>query len=159
MINFLLNGEKQRLPLADTTEPRYLLSYLRSLGLTAAKDGCSIGACGTCTILIDGVAKRACRTTLESLEGKEVLTLEGITPEDGSLHPIQQAFLDAGAVQCGFCTPGMIMTAYALLKKNPNPSREEIKRAFVGNLCRCTGYVHIIDAVELAAERMDRARN
>ncbi len=150
MINFTLNGETHTIHITQET-PQYLLQYLRSIGLTATKDGCSIGACGTCTILLEGTAKRACRVKLESLEGREVVTLEGITPKDGTLHPIQQAFIDAGAVQCGFCTPGMIVTAYGLLQKNQNPSEEEIKKAFTGNLCRCTGYVNIIKAVQLAS--------
>ncbi len=158
-IKFTINGMPHSVELAEEATGKnspYLLPYLRSRGLTAAKDGCSIGACGTCTVVVEGLAKRACRIKLESLEGKEVLTLEGITSADGSLHPIQQAFVDAGAIQCGFCTPGMVMTTYALLQANKNPSEAEIKKALTGNLCRCTGYVNIIKAVQLAAKEMAR---
>ncbi len=130
-----------------------LLDWLREeLGLTGAKSGCEIGACGACTVLIDGRPVKSCTRRLRDVAGKSVLTIEGLTPLDGSLHPLQQAFLDAGAVQCGFCTPGMILAAHALLLRNPAPARAEIRQALQGNLCRCTGYQQIIDAVELAAK-------
>lgn len=129
-----------------------LLDWLREdLDLTGAKAGCEIGACGACTVLVDGRPVKSCTRRLKDVAGAEVLTIEGLTPPDGSLHPLQQAFLDAGAVQCGFCTPGMILTAHALLMKNPAPARAEIRQALHGNLCRCTGYQQIIDAVESAA--------
>jgi len=132
-----------------------LLTFLREkLDLTGTKNGCGKGFCGACTVVVNGTARRACRLTVEKLLGAEILTIEGLAGEDGTLHPIQQAFVDAGAIQCGFCTPGMVMSSYALLTKNPHPAREEIRRALSGNLCRCTGYQQIIDAVELAAERM-----
>lgn len=132
---------------------RRLLDWLREdLDLTGTKSGCEVGACGACTVLVDGHAVKSCIKRVKEAAGAEVLTIEGLAPPDGSLHPLQQAFLDAGAVQCGFCTPGMILRAHALLLKNPAPGREEIRRALQGNLCRCTGYQQIIDAVELAAK-------
>lgn len=130
-------------------------SWLREvIGLTGTKVGCDIGVCGSCTILVEGEPKRSCRLYLRDIEGKHLITIEGLASSDGSLHPIQQAFIDAGAIQCGFCTPGMVLTAYALLSKNPKPTRAEIRQAIKGNLCRCTGYQQIVDAVELAAKRM-----
>ena len=134
-----------------------LTVWLREdLSLTGTKIGCEIGVCGSCTVLVDGVAKRSCKLLLKNVEGSDILTIEGLAQHDGTLHPIQQAFLDAGAIQCGFCTPGMVLTAYALLVKNPQPTRLEVRQALKGNLCRCTGYQQIIDAVLLAAERMRR---
>lgn len=134
---------------------RTLLDWLREdLGLMGTKNGCAVGACGACTVLLDKRPVRSCITKLSRAAGKELLTIEGMESPDGELHPIQQAFLDAGAVQCGFCTPGMIMSAWGLLLRNPQPDRDEIKKALKPNLCRCTGYQQIFDAVELAAERM-----
>ncbi len=132
-----------------------LLYYLREdLELTGTKNGCSIGVCGACTVLIDMRAKKSCSLPLKRVIGKSVLTIEGIRNMDGSLHILQQSFIDAGAVQCGFCTPGMIMKGIDLLNKNPDPVRGEIRTAYRENLCRCTGYQQIIDAVELAALRL-----
>lgn len=132
-----------------------LLLYLRErLDLTGTKNGCSVGACGSCTVVIDGQGKRSCRTKLSSVLGKEIITIEGLEGEDGTLHPIQQSFIDAGAIQCGFCTPGMVMSAYALLLKEKRPDRETIRKAMSGNLCRCTGYQQIVDAVEMASKKM-----
>jgi len=129
-----------------------LLDYLRErLELTGTKNGCGTGACGACTVLIDGVARRSCITKIAKVVGSHITTIEGLEGPDGSLHPVQQAFIDAGAVQCGFCTPGMVLSAVSLLKKNSNPSREEIRRGINGNLCRCTGYQQIVDAVESAS--------
>lgn len=134
-----------------------LSAWLREdLDLTGTKIGCDIGVCGSCTVLVDGEPRRSCKLKLKDVEGCKILTIEGLAAPDGSLHPIQQAFMDAGAIQCGFCTPGMVLTAYALLKKSPHPSRAEVRQALRGNLCRCTGYQQIIDAVLLAAERMAR---
>ena len=117
------------------------------------KEGCGIGECGACTIVLDGKAVNSCLVLAASVEGKNVLTTEGLSKE-GKLHPLQQAFIDHFALQCGFCTPGFLMTAKALLDANPHPTREEIKRAISGNLCRCTGYHQIVDAIEsVAAEK------
>ncbi len=132
-----------------------LLEYLREvLGLTGTKNGCGVGACGSCTVAVNGQGRRSCRTRVSEVLGKDVVTIEGLEGPDGSLHPVQQAFVDAGAIQCGFCTPGMVMSAYALLLRDPSPDRQAIRTALSGNLCRCTGYQQIVDAVELAAERM-----
>ena len=131
-----------------------LLSLLRDqLELTGSKDGCQEGECGTCTVLLDGAPVNSCLTLAAQCNGKEVVTIEGVA-KNGNLHPVQQAFVESGAVQCGFCTPGMILSAIALLDKNPAPSDTEIRSALAGNLCRCTGYNKIIDAVTLAAEEM-----
>ncbi len=129
-----------------------LIDYLREdLDLTGAKIGCEVGACGTCTVLVDGRPIKSCMKRVGDVEDASILTIEGLAAADGTLHPLQQAFINAGAVQCGFCTPGMILAAHALLLRNPAPARAEIRRAIHGNLCRCTGYQQIIDAVEMAA--------
>ena len=130
-----------------------LLSALRdTLGLTATKRGCGVGTCGTCTCLLDGDAVMSCLVPVETVSGSSVKTLEGVTPSDGTLAPLQQAFLDGFATQCGFCTPGMIMAAEALLAENPTPTREDVVRAISGNVCRCTGYESIIHAILAAAK-------
>ncbi|MBU1919225.1 (2Fe-2S)-binding protein [bacterium] len=129
-----------------------LLRYLREvLNLTGAKKGCGIGICGTCSVLVDNEVKAGCQTTVAEVAYKEIVTIEGFHAKDGGLHPLQQAFIDHGAIQCGFCTPGMVLTAHAFLLKHPNPTREKIRSAITGNLCRCTGYQQIIDAIEAAA--------
>ena len=131
---------------------KQLLTYLREdLDLTGTKNGCGIGVCGTCTILIDNEPCRACKLKVSDIADKEVLTIEGMAAADGTLHPLQQAFLDHGATQCGFCTPGMVLTAHAFLLKNANPTRIQARQAIKGNLCRCTGYQQIIDAIMAAA--------
>ncbi len=132
--------------------PRDLLADVlrKKLGLEGTKKGCGEGDCGTCTVIVDGSPRLSCITLAVACQGKEIVTIEGLE-RDGRLHPLQQAFVDHGAVQCGFCTPGMILSAKALLDKNPNPSREEIKRGLSGNLCRCTGYTKIVEAVESVA--------
>lgn len=131
---------------------RNLLRFIREeLNLTGTKNGCGIGACGACVILIDNSPVRSCLKQVKDIIGKQAVTIEGMANEDGSLHPLQQAFLDAGAIQCGFCTPGMVLVSHAFLLKNNKPTREEIRKALVGNLCRCTGYQQIIDAVESAS--------
>jgi carbon-monoxide dehydrogenase small subunit len=137
-------------------EPRLLLSdFLRNeLELTGTHVGCEHGVCGACTILFDGQPVRSCLMFAVQSDGHEVMTVEGLgTPEN--LHPLQVAFRDAHALQCGFCTPGFLMTLVPFLEEHPDPSEEEIREVIAGNLCRCTGYQHIVDAVQLAAERMD----
>ena len=129
-------------------EPRdTLLQILREkLGLTGTKQGCDFGDCGACTVVVEGKPTLACLTLAIEMEGKEILTIEGLS-SNGKLNPLQQAFMDEGAVQCGYCTPGMIMSATALLNHNPHPTEEEVRRGLAGNLCRCTGYSKIIKAV------------
>lgn len=129
-----------------------LLEVLReTVGLTGTKSGCNEGSCGACTVLVDNKPTLACSTLAIAAEGKEIMTIEGLAGEDGKLHPIQQSFVEVGAVQCGFCTPGMVLSAKSLLDRNSKPNEEEIKEALGGNLCRCTGYAKIIKAVQVAA--------
>ena len=151
-----INGKKYS---ASKSKDTTLLDYLRNeLKLTGTKRGCDIGLCGTCTVLINGKPRRACKVKLSQLnEADEILTIEGLS-NGKELHPIQEAFIEAGAIQCGFCTPGMVLTAKALLDKNPHPTREEIKRSLIGNLCRCTGYQQIFEAIELAAKKLTVSR-
>jgi carbon-monoxide dehydrogenase small subunit len=132
-----------------------LLQFLRdTLHLTGVKDGCAEGDCGACTVILNGQALKSCLVLAVQADGANVLTVEGLAGPDGNLHPLQEAFLEAGAVQCGYCTPGMLLATKALLDTNPHPTREEIRVALSGNLCRCTGYAKIITAVELAAARL-----
>ncbi len=145
---FLINGREYE----TVIEPRMtLVEVLRDgLDLTGTKCSCGVGECGACTVLIDGKPMLSCLTLAITVKGKSILTIEGLA-EGNTLHPIQQAFIDYGAIQCGFCTPGMILSTKALLDESPNPTSEEVKKALAGNLCRCTGYVKIIDAVLAAA--------
>ena len=130
---------------------RTLLEVLRDdLCLTGTKEDCGEGVCGSCTVLVDGTPVRSCLTLAVAMEGKEITTIEGLS-QGGKLHPVQEAFVNHHAIQCGFCSPGMILTAYALLKENPNPSEKEIRRAISGNVCRCTGYAKIVEAVKSLA--------
>ena len=150
-IRFTLNGE-QKLYQGDPL--RRLLDVLREdYGLTGSKEGCGEGECGACTVIYNGEPVTSCCILAGQADGADIITLEGVS-KDGQPDVVQQAFMDAGAVQCGFCIPGMILTAEAFLKKNPNPTRDEVKLAISGNLCRCTGYAKINDAVLLAAARM-----
>ena len=150
-----------RLKINDTTyetsssSDETLINILRDeLRLTGTKRGCDIGVCGSCTVLINGAPKRSCVVKLSQLnENDSITTIEGLEV-DGKLHPIQEAFIKVGAIQCGFCTPGMLLSAKALLDKNPNPSRDDIQKALSANLCRCTGYQQIFEAVESAAASM-----
>ena len=147
-ISFVINGIKEHLQVPSHLT---LLQALREkLGYTGTKNGCEAGECGACTVLVDGEPTNACLVLAVELDGKEITTIEGLT-EPGKLSELQKAFVDLNAVQCGFCTPGMLMAATALLDRNPNPSVEEIQVALVGNLCRCTGYKRIIDAVQEAS--------
>ena len=149
-IQFRLNGK----PVALTTDPaRRLLWALRTdLDLTGTKYGCGIGACGSCTVVVDGKAVRSCQTSLEGVQGRDVRTIEGLERE-GKLHPLQEAFIEHGALQCGYCTPGMIMSAYALLLEQPRLSREAIAKAMDRNLCRCGSHQRIVAAIETAARK------
>jgi len=149
-VRFVLNGERVEM---EVREDQRVLDLLREeLGLTGTKEGCGEGECGACTILVDGRAVNSCLMLAPELDGREVLTIEGLS-KSGEPDPIQKAFVNAGAVQCGFCTPGFVMSTKALLMKNPHPSRDEIYKALEGNLCRCTGYVKILDAVESLVDR------
>jgi carbon-monoxide dehydrogenase small subunit len=140
----------------ETAPNRRLLDILRDdLDLTGTKEGCGIGECGACTVLMDGKAINACLVIAPQADGKEILTVEGLA-KDGKLHPLQQAFLEHFAFQCGFCTPGMLLAAKALLDRNANPSREQIREGLAGVLCRCTGYVQIFEAVEAAAKEWQK---
>jgi carbon-monoxide dehydrogenase small subunit len=137
-------------------EPRLLLSdFLRhELGLTGTHVGCEHGVCGACTILFDGESARSCLMFAVQADGHTITTVEGLTKDVSQLHPLQQAFWEAHGLQCGYCTPGILMTLIPFLEKNPQPTEPEIRHALAGNLCRCTGYQHIVDAVKLAVERM-----
>lgn len=151
IVDFILNGKNVSV---DVEADEVLVDTLREkLMLTGTKKGCGTGDCGTCTVLLDGEAVRSCILLTAMVEGRKVTTIEGVGSV-GNLHPVQQAFIDASAIQCGFCTPGMVLTSIALLDKNPDPTEEEIRTALSGNLCRCTGYEKIVKAVRLAAERM-----
>ncbi len=143
-----------RLYRVDVTPWDLLLNVLRDqLGLLGVKYGCGTGDCGACTVLVDGQALNSCLLLAIRMQGKEILTVEGLANGD-QLHPLQQAFVDAGAVQCGYCTPGMLLSSKALLDENPDPDEEEIRRALAGNLCRCTGYKKIVEAVQSAAKAL-----
>jgi carbon-monoxide dehydrogenase small subunit len=135
---------------------KVLLEVLREeFELTGAKEGCNTGSCGACTVIIDCKAVKSCLILARQAEGKEILTIEGLAGKD-KLHPLQQAFIEHFAVQCGYCTPGMILSSKALLDENPNPTEEEVKSALKGNLCRCTGYVKIVEAVLAAGNRIPK---
>lgn len=155
-IKFTLNGKEVEL---DVSPFKRVIDVLREdLALTGTKEGCGEGECGACTILVDGRSKLSCLMLAPQLDGREVITIEGIGSED-SLHPIQEAFIEKGAIQCGFCTPGMIMEALYLLKNNPELTRDEIRKGISGNLCRCTGYQKIVDAIEVAFIKTKRQDN
>jgi len=149
-IAFFVNGAEVVMAVPPS---RRLLDVLReALGLTGVKEGCGNGECGACTVLIDGKPVVSCLTPVAEAAGRQVTTVEGLGGPDGALSPLQRAFVDGGGVQCGFCTPGMILSARALLDRNPTPSDGEIREALVGNLCRCTGYAQIVEAVKGAAK-------
>jgi carbon-monoxide dehydrogenase small subunit len=145
-------------PYTREVEPRLLLSdFLRhELGLTGTHVGCEHGVCGACTVLLDGVPVRSCLTFAVQANGREVMTVEGLSSDPEKLHPLQQSFWEAHGLQCGFCTPGFLMTLLPFLEENPDPTEEEIRRAISGNICRCTGYQNIVEAVKLAAQRASK---
>jgi carbon-monoxide dehydrogenase small subunit len=151
LINLKINGE----PYEVSIKPNMtLLDFLRDeIGLTGTKKGCDTGQCGACTVLLDGKPINSCLVLAADANGKEILTVEGLN-RDGQLHPLQETFIQEGAVQCGYCTSGMLLSAKALLDENPVPGEEEVKKAISGNLCRCTGYVRIVKAVLMAARKM-----
>lgn len=150
-IEFKVNGTRYELSVPAT---RTLMNVLRDdLGLTGTKNACDQGVCGSCTVLIDGAPARACLALAAVLTGSDIVTVEGLA-KGGVLSPVQQAFLDAGAIQCGFCMPGMIVQATALLADNKRPSEDDIRYSISGNLCRCSGYAKVIEAISLAARRM-----
>lgn len=156
IINLTINGQHYEL----AVEPRRTLAELLryDIGLTGTKIGCSIGDCGACTVLLDGEPSFSCLVLAVEVDGRDVLTIEGL--KDGTqLHPVQEAFVELGAIQCGYCTPGMVLTALALLKENHDPTEADIRLALSGNLCRCTGYQKIIEAVKDAAQRLKQVHN
>jgi carbon-monoxide dehydrogenase small subunit len=149
IIQLTVNGEEYEVVVAPN---QTLLEVLRDdLYLTGTKEGCGEGACGTCTVLLDGKPVRSCLTLAVEVQGRKVTTIEGLAPM-GELHPVQKAFVEYGAIQCGFCSPGMILTTKALLDENPSPTEKEARQAISGNVCRCTGYAKIVEAVLKAAE-------
>jgi len=150
-ISFTLNGE----PTEVEIEPHLtLLQLLRDvLELTGTKEGCGMGECGACTVLLDGKTVNSCILPAMEVDGKHVMTIEGLSDAQGKLHPIQKAFVEYGAIQCGFCTPGMVLSAKALLDENPKPTEAEIRTGIAGNLCRCTGYLQIVQAIKAASNQ------
>jgi carbon-monoxide dehydrogenase small subunit len=150
-ITLKVNGVKREILVSPN---ELLLNVLRDrLGLTGAKYGCGIGECGSCTVIVDGEPVLSCLTLAIVLDGSEVLTIEGIAQKDGTLHPIQESFLEHGAVQCGFCTPGMVLMGKALLHEKPGPTEDEIRQYIRGNICRCTGYTQIVKAIKDTSEK------
>ena len=155
-VSFNLNGRQQEL---DVEPHELLLDVVRErLGLTGAKRSCDVEVCGACTLLVDGRPISACTTLALEIRGRSVLTIEGLAA-DGQLHPLQEAFIEHGGFQCGFCTPGMILAAKALLDENPDPTEEELKHFMHGNICRCTGYKKIIESIMAAAKKMRGAKS
>lgn len=151
-IEMIVNGNRHKV---EVHPWETLLELLREkLQLTGTKEGCGLGECGACTVIMEGVAVNSCLIPAMEAEGKEILTIEGLVAANGKLHPIQQAFVAHGGMQCGFCTPGMILSSKSLLDQNPDPSEEEIREGIAGNFCRCTGYTKIIESIKAAAEEM-----
>ena len=149
LISLNINGQTRRVDVLPQETLAYTLRY--KLGLTGTKIGCNRGECGACTVMIDGVTNYSCSTLTHSVRARNVLTVEGVQSADGTLHPVQQAFIDELSPQCGFCTPGQVMSAVALLDENPTPSREEVRQALSGNLCRCGAYDHYLNGVMRAS--------
>lgn len=150
-VEVTINGTRHRVNVESRTTLAELLRL--ELGFTGTKEGCNDGMCGACTVLIDGLAVRSCLVLAVQARGRSITTIEGLA-QDGELHPLQESFLDHGAVQCGYCSPGMILSAKALLDSNPKPSEAEVREAIAGNLCRCTGYVKIVEAILAAGAAM-----
>ncbi|MFH1115888.1 MAG: (2Fe-2S)-binding protein [Pseudomonadota bacterium] len=150
-VDFVLNGNRIRMKIEDHWTLLHLLR--EEMGLTGVKEGCGSGECGACTVIVDGLAVNSCIYLAAGVAGKEVLTIEGLAAADGTLHPLQQSFVENGGIQCGFCSPGMILSSKALLDENPNPSEDEIKHALAGNLCRCTGYTQIFESVKAVIDK------
>jgi aerobic-type carbon monoxide dehydrogenase small subunit (CoxS/CutS family) len=149
LISLNINGQTRRVDVLPQETLAYTLRY--KLGLTGTKIGCNRGECGACTVMIDGVTNYSCSTLTHSVRARNVLTVEGVQSADGTLHPVQQAFIDELSPQCGFCTPGQVMSAVALLDENPTPTREEVRQALSGNLCRCGAYDHYLNGVMRAS--------
>ncbi len=147
-VKFLLNGNEIKMKIKDHWTLLYLLR--EELDLMGTKEGCGSGECGACTVMVNGDAVNSCLYLAAEIDGKKIQTIEGLASSDGTLHPLQKSFVENGGIQCGFCSPGMIMSAKALLNENQNPTKEEIKHAIAGNICRCTGYIQIIDSVHAA---------
>ena len=145
-VTFTFNGENTTVTIEDHWTLLYLIR--EGLGFNGTKEGCGGGECGACTVIVDGAAVNSCLYLAAEIDGKDLVTIEGLAVDDGTLHPVQEAFVEKGGIQCGFCSPGMIMSAKALLDENPNASEAEIKHSIAGNICRCTGYVQIIDAIK-----------
>lgn len=145
-ISFVFNGNPLKMMIDDHWTLLHLIR--EELGYTGTKEGCGSGECGACTVIVDGEAVNSCLYLAAEIDGKKLTTIEGLAAADGTLHPIQKSFVENGGIQCGFCSPGMIMSAKALLDKTPNAPEKEIKEAIAGNLCRCTGYVQIIDSIK-----------
>jgi len=145
-VSFKFNGN----PITMTIEDHWTLLHMirEELGYNGTKEGCGGGECGACTVIVNGVAVNSCLYLAAEIDGKDLVTIEGLAADDGTLHPVQEAFVEKGGIQCGFCSPGMIMSAKALLDENPNADEDEIKHGIAGNICRCTGYVQIIDSIK-----------
>ncbi len=155
-IQFEINGKKMEMAVDGEQK---LLHFIREvLGLTGTKNGCEIGECGACSILLDGKLVKSCLIPVKKIDGRSITTIEGLQGLDGKPNDMQETFLEHGATQCGYCTPGMILAGEALLRENPNPTRQEIRQAISGNLCRCTGYQQIVDAIESTAKKRNGAK-
>ncbi len=154
LINIIINNKSYEIAVAPN---KTLTQVLRDdLNLLGTKEGCGIGDCGACTVILNGRPVNSCLVLAVQADGCEVETIEGVAPDGKTLHPIQQAFVEQGAIQCGFCTPGMILSAKSLLEKNPKPTEEEIREAISGNLCRCTGYQKIVEAIQVASKTIKK---
>ncbi len=145
-VSFVFNGNNMSMTIEDHWTLLHLIR--EELGYTGTKEGCGSGECGACTVIVDGMAVNSCLYLAIEIDGKQLVTIEGLASNDGTLHPLQKAFVENGGIQCGFCSPGMILSAKALLDESPNATEDEIKDSIAGNICRCTGYVQIIDSIK-----------